>query len=93
MSNIENLIHLLRSMNNEITDLNKQIQVKNQRIIDISKRIEELNISLTEEKTELDALNLKKNKVTELQTVAESNFNQINESVNTLLDILKTGST
>jgi hypothetical protein len=91
MSNIENLVQLLRNMNNEIADLNKQTQIKNQRILEITNRIEELNSTLIQEKTELDSLYLRKEKVTDLQSVAESNFKQINESVNTLLDILKTG--
>lgn len=92
MSNIENLVQLLRNMNNEISDLTKQINVKGTRIVEINKRIEELNTSLIQETEELDVLNKKKQKVSELQLVAENNFKQINESVNTLLDILKTGN-
>ena len=91
MSNIDNLVQLLKSMNNEINDLNKNINIKENRRVEINKRIEELNISLVQETQELDILNKKKQKVSELQIVAESNFKQINESVNTLLDILKTG--
>jgi hypothetical protein len=92
MSNIENLVQILRNMNSEIVDLNKQINIKNKRIVEIIDRIEELNSSLSQEKKELEILNRKKDKVTDLQTVAEGNFKQINESVNTLLDILKTGN-
>jgi hypothetical protein len=92
MSNLENLLQILRNMNNEIAELNKNINIKKNRISEISNRIEELTLSLMEEKNDLDLLNQKKDKVTELQSVAESNFKQINESVNTLLDILKTGN-
>lgn len=92
MSNIDNLVQLLKNMNNEINDLTKQINMKGSRIVEINKRIEELNTSLILETEELDVLNKKKQKVFELQSVAESNFKQINESVNTLLDILKTGN-
>ncbi len=93
MSNIENLLQILRNMNNEITDLDKNIQIKNNRVGEIKNRLEELNASLLQEKDDLNVLYLKREKVNELKTVAETNFKQINESVNTLLDILKTGNT
>jgi uncharacterized phage infection (PIP) family protein YhgE len=90
-NNIENLVQLLRNMNVEIKDLNMQIENKSSRIEAITKHINELNTSLNSEKESLDVLNKKREKVTELQAVAESNFKQINDSVTTLLEILNTG--
>jgi chromosome segregation ATPase len=90
-NNIENLVQLLRNMNAEIKDLNTQIENKSNRIVAITKHIDELNTSLMSEKQLLDVLNKKRDKVTELQSVAETNFKQINDSVTTLLEILNTG--
>jgi hypothetical protein len=90
MSQIEILRKMLVDMDKNINQLNEYIQEKELMIEHNKNRIEELNANLITEKNALAEAVLKREKMTEMQSEVESNFNQINESVNTLVEILKT---
>ena len=90
MSQIELLQKMLTNMETQINKLNEYIHEKEELINYTNKRIDELNINLFKEKEALDIAEKKREKMLEMQREVMSNFNQINESVNTLVDILKT---
>jgi len=90
MSQIELLQKMLTNMETQINKLNEYIHEKEEIIDYTNKRIDELNINLFKEKEALDIAEKKREKMLEMQREVMSNFNQINESVNTLVDILKT---
>jgi DNA repair exonuclease SbcCD ATPase subunit len=90
MSQIEILQKMLSDMDKNINQLNTFIENKEGMIHSIISRIEELNANLLTEKASLTEAISKREKMIEMQTEVQSNYNQINESVNTLVEILKT---
>ena len=89
MSQIEILRKMLVDMENNINQLNNIITQKEKNINNIKNRIDELNTNLIKEKNDLtEALN-KREKMLEMQLEVSLNYNKINESVNTLVEILK----
>jgi hypothetical protein len=90
MSQIEILQKMLHDMEQNINHLNTFIENKEGMIDSIIFRIEELNANLLSEKASLSEAISKREKMLEMQTEVQSNYNQINESVNTLVEILKT---
>lgn len=90
MAQIEVLQKMLIDMETQINKLNEYIHEKEDFIDYTNKRIDELNQNLIKEQEALETAAKKREKMLEMQNEVLSNFNQINESVNTLVDILKT---
>lgn len=90
MSQIEILQKMLSDMENQINQLNNFIKNKEELIDHTNRRIEELNNNMIIEKDALEVAVKKREKMLEMQSEVHINFNQINESVNTLVEILKT---
>ncbi len=89
MSQIEILQKMLVDMENNINQLNNIITQKEEIINNIKYRINELNTNLITERNELTEATNKREKMLEMQSEVSLNYNQINESVNTLVEILK----
>lgn len=90
MSQIDILNKMLNEMNNEITILNEFINNKTALIDHIVLRIEELNTNLSKEQEILNDSLKKREKMSELKDEVYMNYKQIDEGVNTLVEILKT---
>ncbi len=88
MSQIEVLQKMLVDMEKNINQLDHVIQQKESLIKNITVRIDELNLNLITEKNELLDAQTKREKILEMQSEVQSNYNQINENVNTLIEIL-----
>jgi chromosome segregation ATPase len=90
MSQIEILNKMLREMDNELNSLNQFIKDKEELINHIILRIEELNSNLSKENEILSDSLKKRDRLSELKSEVETNYKQIDEGVNTLVDILRT---
>jgi hypothetical protein len=90
MAQIQTLQKMLNDMESQINQLNEHISNKEQLIEHTILRINELNTKLVTEKEELDVALNKREKMLEMQSEVQINYKQINESVDTLVEILKT---
>lgn len=90
MSQIDILNRMLNEMENEINSLNQFIDEKQKLIQHIIFRVEELNNNLISEQDILNDSLKKRDKMTELKNEVYMNYKQIDEGVNTLVEILKT---
>jgi hypothetical protein len=90
MSQIDTLQKLLSDMETQLNKLDEYIKLKEETIEYTSQRIEELNRNLLVEQESLSNALKRKVKMTDMQNEVLTNYNQINESVNTLVEILRT---
>lgn len=90
MSQIDTLQKLLSDMETQLNKLNEYIKLKEEAIEYTNQRIEELNRNLIVDQKSLSNALERKVKMTDMQNEVLTNYNQINESVNTLVEILKT---
>ncbi len=89
MSQIQTLQKMLSDMEYQITQLNEYISKKEELIKYTLERISELNSKLIVERDELETSLNKREKMLEMQSEVQINYKQINESVDTLVEILK----
>jgi chromosome segregation ATPase len=92
MSRIELLNKLLGDMDASLNQLNRSIHDKEENIKQISSHLHDLQVSLEREQVSLDELNKNRSDLIELQTETKSNYKQIEDGVNTLLEILQSRS-
>jgi hypothetical protein len=90
MSQLEVLDKMLNDMNRNIDNLDKLISEKKEFIEHTKIRIEELNSSLIKESGLLLEYVSKREKMINMQEEVQSNYIQIENSINNLVDILKT---
>ena len=89
MAQIEMLNKMLFNMEQEIIKLEMLIKEKTETIHSYELKIEELNTNLTKEKELLTDALKKKDQMSELKEEVNMNYNQINQGVDNLVNILK----
>jgi chromosome segregation ATPase len=88
MSKINILNERLSNIDKTLVSLEKVKNEKENAIMIIQQKILELTITLEEERKILEESNKKINSITELKTESESYYKQIEQGVDTLLNIL-----
>jgi chromosome segregation ATPase len=88
MSKINILNERLSNIDKKLVSLEKVKNEKENAIMIIQQKILELTITLEEERKILEESNKKINSITELKTESESYYKQIEQGVDTLLNIL-----
>jgi chromosome segregation ATPase len=89
MSALESLKLQIEHMNKRISDLELDLNKRSTNITILNNKKLELEEIILIEKTQYDTLFQNFNYLKEVRTNTTENYNQIEESANTLLDILK----
>jgi chromosome segregation ATPase len=89
MSALESLKLQIEHMNKRINDIEIELNTRNQRLIDLNLQKIKLEETLLTEQLHYDTLLQNFEYLKEVRTNTTTNYNQIEESANTLLDILK----
>jgi uncharacterized phage infection (PIP) family protein YhgE len=92
MARIETLNRLLSEMKEKLARMNKEVTETETVIDSMVKRIEELSGNLEAERAKLNQLLSQRKMLMELQDEAISNYKQIDEHVNTILDLFQTST-
>jgi len=89
MSKIDILNKLINDMDKEIKELNDFIITKNNMIDSLKNKLDEINSTLIKEEEILNENTKKRDQLIELKSEVNINYNQINQGVDTLVEILK----
>ena len=89
MSALESLKLQIEHMNKRINDIEIELNTRNQRLIDLNFQKIKLEETLLTENSAYGTLLQNFEYLKEVRTNTTKNYNQIEESANTLLDILK----
>ena len=92
MSRIDLLNKLLGDMEISLKDLDRSIHEKEENIRQMTSHLTDLKVSLEAEQSSLDELVRNRSDLVDLQAESRSNYRQIDDGVNTLLDILQSRS-
>jgi hypothetical protein len=89
MSSLELLKHQIEIINNRLNCMEKDIDKRKEILINLNTQKEDLEINIKEQEITYNELSKNYKYLTEVKLNTTENFNQILESANTLLDILK----
>jgi chromosome segregation ATPase len=89
MSSLELLKHQIEIINNRLTAMEKDIDKRKEILINLNTQKEDLEINIKEQEIKYNEISQNYKYLTEVKLNTTENYNQILESANTLLDILK----
>jgi predicted RNase H-like nuclease (RuvC/YqgF family) len=89
MSKIDILNKLINDMDKEIKELNDYIITKSNLIDSLKNKLDEINSTLIKEEEIQNENTKKRDQLIELKSEVNINYNQINQGVDTLVEILK----
>jgi chromosome segregation ATPase len=89
MSSLELLKHQIEIINNRLTAMEKDIDKRKEILINLNTQKEDLEINIKEQEIKYNEISKNYKYLTEVKLNTTENYNQILESANTLLDILK----
>jgi hypothetical protein len=89
MSSLELLKHQIEIINNRLIAMEKDIDKRKEILINLNTQKEDLEINIKEQEITYNEISKNYKYLTEVKLNTTENYNQILESANTLLDILK----